>query len=117
MEYARFADGFFGVKLVMNTPFNMGHLIEGVVEQDPMTDRFVIRTDKDGEPVTFDPQQALEGLKGQAVRFTLVSFENLQKLASMVEGAGGGQVAGLGTLGDGSGVTRDVLRNPSTKKD
>jgi hypothetical protein len=96
---------------VMSNPFNMGHLIEGVIEQDPMTDRYVIRTEKDGKPVTFDPQEALEALNGQAVRFTLVSFENLQKLAALVEDAGGGQVQGVGTLGDGSGIAKDVLRN------
>ena len=103
----------------MSNPFNMGHLVEGVVEQDPMTDRYVIRTEKEGKPSTFDPQQALEGLKGQAVRFTLVSFEDLQRLAAMVEGAGGGQVAGIGTLGDGLGIAKDVLRNRelAAKKD
>jgi hypothetical protein len=83
---------------------DFGHLVEGVVEQDPVTGRYVIRTEKDGRPDTFDPQEAMAGLKGQSVRFTLVSFESLQRIAALVEGAGNGQVAGIGTVGN-SGVT------------
>jgi len=83
----------------MSNPFNMGHLVEGVVEQDPITDQFTIRTP---EGTTFDVQKALGELKGQAVRFTLVSFETLQRLAEMVEKGGGGQVLGVGSLGDPS---------------
>jgi hypothetical protein len=74
------------------------HLIEGVVEQDPMTDRYYIRSaDSDGKPVNFDPLDALAKHKGQEVRFILVSFENLAKLAALVERAGGvdAQVTGL----------------------
>lgn len=80
----------------MSNRMDMGHLIEGVVEQDPMTDRFVIRTeDAKGKPVTFDLQEALAKYKGQEVRLTLASFENLQKLAALVEKQGGGQVFGV----------------------
>lgn len=79
-------------------PFDIGHLIEGVVEQDPMTDRYFIRaTDDEGKPIRFDVQEALAKLAGQDVRFTLVSLEQLAKLAAMVEQAGGAeaQVTGL----------------------
>lgn len=82
----------------MSNPFNMGHLIEGVVEQDPLTDQFTIRTP---EGTFFDTQKALGDLKGQAVRLTLVSFDTLQKLAEMVEMSGGGQVIGVGLVGKG----------------
>lgn len=75
---------------------NLGHLIEGIVEQDPMTDRYVIRTeDAQGRPVVFDVQSALANFKGKEVRFTLASFEDLQKLAEMVEDTGGGDVFGI----------------------
>lgn len=80
----------------MPNMMDMGHLIEGVVEQDPMTDRYVIRTeDAKGKPVTFDLQTALAKYKGQEVRLTLASFENLQKLAALVEEQGTGQVFGV----------------------
>jgi hypothetical protein len=75
----------------MSNPFSMGHLIEGVIEQDPMTDRWNIRTvDADGNPATFDVQEALAALSGKEVRLTLVSLENLAKLAELVETQGGG---------------------------
>lgn len=74
---------------------NFGHLIEGVVEQDPMTDRYVIRTEVNGKPFTFDVQEALGKLKGREVRFTLASLENLAKLAALVESKGGSQVVGI----------------------
>lgn len=81
----------------MSNPFSLGHLVEGVVEQDPITDQFTIRTP---EGTSFDVQAALGELKGQAVRFTLVSFETLQKLAELVETSGGGQVVGVGLVGN-----------------
>lgn len=78
------------------TAWKFGHLIEGTVEQDPMTDRLVIRTvDADGNPVTFEPEKALAALVGQEVRFTLASFDQLTKLAQLVEEAGGGEVQGV----------------------
>lgn len=77
-------------------PFHLGTLVEGVVERDPMTDRFVIKSlDGAGKVVVFDPQTALASVEGKEVRFTLASFENLQKLAEMVENAGSGQVQGV----------------------
>jgi hypothetical protein len=75
---------------------DLGHLIEGTVEQDPMTDRYVIRTeDAQGRPKIFDPQEALAKYKGKEVRFTLATFENLARLAAMVEEQGNGQVVGF----------------------
>lgn len=76
---------------IMANPFSMGHLIEGTVEQNPETGQCVIRTDKGA----FDVQEALLALKGKDVRFTLVSFENLQRLAELVETQGGGRVTGI----------------------
>lgn len=80
----------------MPAKLDLGHLIEGVVEQDPMTDQFYIRTtDAQGQPVRFDVQTALARLVGKEVRLTLASFETLSRLASMVEEQGGGQVVGI----------------------
>ena len=76
----------------MPDPLNvrmLGHLIEGVVEQDPLTDRCTIRTvDAEGRPVSFDVQEALAKLVGQDVRLTLASLENLEKLAEMAQRLG-----------------------------
>lgn len=78
------------------TPIKLGHLIEGVVEQDPLTDRYVIHTvDAKGKPVTVDVQNLLAEFVGKEVRLTLASFENLAQLARLVEQQGGGQVFGL----------------------
>lgn len=79
----------------MPTPIDMGHLIEGVLEQDPMTDRFYIRTEVRGRPANFDIETALKQYVGQEVRFTLASFETLGRLAALVEEQGGGQVFGI----------------------
>jgi hypothetical protein len=81
----------------MNNLLGIGHLIEGVVEQDPTSGYLIIRT----EQGVFDVRSALKALEGKEVRFTLVGLEDLQKLASIVEQAGGGQVAGIGKLGSG----------------
>lgn len=68
---------------------DFGHLVEGIIELDPLTGRYVISSrDDQGRVVTFDPQRALEAYKGQEVRFTLASFENLNKLARLVEEGG-----------------------------
>lgn len=68
--------------------FNFGHLIEGTVEQDPLTDRYMIRTvDRAGQPVIVNLDTLFAKFVGQDVRFTLASFEGLVKLAAMVEGA------------------------------
>lgn len=64
----------------------LGHLLEGAIEQDPFSNKLYLRTeDAEGRPVSVDLQELLEAHVGQEVRFTLVSFESLQKLAEMVE--------------------------------
>lgn len=66
------------------------YLVEGVVEQDPMTDRFVIQTmDQSGKPVVFDPQSVLEKLKGQEIRVIiapLASIEEVERAVAAAEG-------------------------------
>lgn len=77
----------------------LGHLLEGVVEQDPLTDHYQIRTvDSDGRHVSVDLSELLERYRGKPVRLTLASLENLAKLAALVESqGGGGQVTGVGS--------------------
>ncbi len=78
------------------SPLPFGHILEGVLEQDPMTDRFVIRTvDNAGKPATVDLAELLKPLVGQEVKLTVASLENLAKLAKLVEQQGGGEVLGL----------------------
>jgi hypothetical protein len=77
---------------------DFGHLVEGIIEQDPMTDRFVIRVEQpDGSVTTFDVQKALEAYNGQQVRMTLATLQTLDTLARMIEDGndvvvGGGSV-------------------------
>jgi len=67
-------------------PLNLGHLIEGVVECDPMTGVCHIRMEPEGGKVKlFDVQAALRTLEGKEVRLTLVTFDDLDILAKMVE--------------------------------
>lgn len=77
-------------------PLNFGHILEGVLEQDPMTDRLIIRTvDRAGSPTTVDLHELLKPLLGQEVKLTVASLANLAKLAKLVEEQGGGEVLGL----------------------
>lgn len=62
------------------------YLVEGVVEQDPMSDRFVIQTTTpEGKPFTFDPQVALGRLKGQEVRVVLAPLATIQQIEETVQ--------------------------------
>lgn len=75
---------------------NFGHILEGTVEQDPLTDQFGIRTvHKDGRTEFIDVTALLLALKGQDVRLTLASLENIAELARLVEAQGGGEVQGI----------------------
>jgi hypothetical protein len=70
----------------MPEALDLGHLIEGVVEQDPLSDRFLIKVEReDGTVSQFDVQEALSRYKGQEIRLTLASFDAINKLAAMVE--------------------------------
>lgn len=63
-----------------------GYLIEGKVEQDLATGALTIRTEKDGNAVSFDPVSALRSYRGKEVRLILVSFEDLEYVTTLVEG-------------------------------
>lgn len=73
---------------MQHSSMDFGHLVEGVIEQDPLTNLYGIRVpQKDGTVKVFDIQGALAKLVGQEVRLTLVSFETLERVAKMVEDA------------------------------
>jgi len=65
------------------------HLVEGIVEIDPMDDRVTIRTvDQQGNPLSFDPIPAIAHLKGQEVRLIitpLASVTTLEEYANKLE--------------------------------
>jgi hypothetical protein len=65
---------------------DFGYIVEGTVEKDPTTERFVIRTvDPQGAPLVFDPQRALGTYLGAEVRMILTSFETISRLQEMAE--------------------------------
>jgi hypothetical protein len=67
---------------------DFGVIVEGVVEIDSMTGRYLIRTtDQNDRPIGIDVQKALESYKGQQVRFILTPFETIEKLAQLAEQA------------------------------
>jgi hypothetical protein len=67
----------------------LGYFVEGVVEQDPLDDHYLIRTsDPGGNTVNFDVRDALAKMVGKEVRLTLNSFENLAELARLLEESG-----------------------------
>lgn len=62
------------------------YLVEGVVEQDPMTDQFMIQTvDQAGKPMTFDVQAALETFKGREIRVVLAPLATIEELERIVK--------------------------------
>ncbi len=73
----------------MNLKLDMGLMVEGIVELDPMTDRLVIRyQDKEGTVQTADVQERLLQYKGQEVRCIITPTATIQQLARMVESGG-----------------------------
>jgi hypothetical protein len=70
----------------METPFDFGHLIEGLVERDPLTGAcYIAVLQNDDSIVRFDVQEALGKLVGKEVRLTLASFEIIERIADLVE--------------------------------
>ena len=65
------------------------HLVEGVVEIDPMDDRVTIRTvDQQGNPLSFDPIPVIAHLKGQEIRLIitpLASVTTVEEYAKKLE--------------------------------
>ncbi len=94
----------------MSEHFDLGHLVEGIVEQDPLDDRLLIRSvDSKGNLVLFDILDALSRLKGKEIRLTLNTIENLERMAHLVSGE---QV--LGITAEDLGMPHSALRLPRT---
>lgn len=72
----------FGV----TSPMDLGIMVEGVVELDPMTGRMVLRIQRpDGGNDFMDIQEQLERHKGKEIRFIVTPLESIAELARMVE--------------------------------
>lgn len=82
----------------MAEPSALGHIIEGVVERDPLTGRLqIMDVGPDGKAKVTDIETLVGRYAGKEVRLTLASFEGLAELAELVEGqgAGAGRVFGV----------------------
>ena len=65
---------------------DLGILVEGVVELDPMSGRMVLRVQQvDGSNTFLDVQEQLERYKGEEIRFIVTPQRSIQELARMVE--------------------------------
>jgi len=69
---------------------DLGQILEGTIEIDPMDERLQLRTfDSSGNPVTVDLQEVLREYQGQEVRVAIASLSGIQELQDMVEKLGG----------------------------
>lgn len=74
-----------------NLPLDLGYIIDGVVERDPMTERLRIYTvDAKGSPVVIYMDDLLERYEGREIKLTLASMETIRAIEE--------------NLGDGPGV-------------
>lgn len=64
---------------------DLGVLVEGVVERDPMTERLQLRVEAEGGFEYVDVQAALERYEGVEVRFVLVPRSTIETATRMVE--------------------------------
>ncbi len=65
---------------------DLGILVEGVLELDPMNGRMVLRIQQeDGSNVFVDIQEAAQKYKGEEVRFILTPIRVVNELARIVE--------------------------------
>lgn len=68
---------------------DLGLMVEGVVELDPMTGRLVIRHESaDGVNTFADIQDRLLQYKGQSVRCIITPMSSIAQLAHLVEKGG-----------------------------
>jgi len=68
---------------------DLGTMVEGVVELDPISGRMVLRIpQEDGSNEFLDIQERLEYYKGEEVRFILTPLKTVAELARLV-GEGG----------------------------
>jgi hypothetical protein len=64
---------------------DLGIMVEGVVELDPITDRVVLRIQQeDGSNVFLDLQEQVAKYKGEEVRFILTPLQAVAEIARLV---------------------------------
>lgn len=94
-------------------PSVLGHILEGRIEQDPLTGSYQLMTvGPDGKAQVVNLQELVAPYEGKDVRLTLASFDNLNTLAQMAERAGGGLVSGV-MPDDLPGVSFNIARSRS----
>ena len=65
---------------------DMGLIAEGVVELDPMSGHYVVRTeDEDGKVAFLDVQSQLQKYDGEPVRFIMTPLKTVAQITAMVE--------------------------------
>jgi len=65
---------------------DLGIIVEGIVELDPISGRFLVRVeDERGEFGDVDVQAQMEKYKGEPVRFILTPLQTVSDIAKMVE--------------------------------
>jgi len=65
---------------------DIGHILEGTIEKDPLDDSYSIRlVRKDGTPDVLKISDLLDPYMGQEVRLTLASIEAIEKLTKIFE--------------------------------
>ena len=65
---------------------DLGIVVEGIVELDPITERMILRyEDKKGNTQLVDIQERLEAYRDQEVRFIVTPLATVARLGEMVE--------------------------------
>jgi len=65
---------------------DLGIILEGIIELDPMTSRMVLRIQqKDGSNKFVDVQECLEKYKGEEVRFIMTPLRTVDELTKLVK--------------------------------
>lgn len=87
---------------------NLGNLLEGVIERDPLDERLRLRTvDAQGNVLHVDLEDLLSRYEGQEVRFILMSLESIRAIQEMV---GGDEVVGV--MPEDIGLTLNRTKSP-----
>lgn len=75
-----------GRRLPDQVSMDLGTLVEGVVELDPMTGRMVLRVQQeDGSNKFLDVQELLQKYQGQEVRFIMTPLKTIEELTRLME--------------------------------
>lgn len=89
---------------------DMGYLLEGTIEQDPMDDRYRLRVVQNGELTSIDLQDLLAKYNGQDVRVIVSPLVTIQQLQDELEKQGDLEKGAVLSIQDFPGST--VIRKP-----